>query len=207
MQLTKQQLIEAHKQGLNVLTKEGTAKIIDTLNNIYAIEYYNKGLVVWHTFEQLQSIIETIEQPKPKYNGRAVKCDTVEQANWLYKKEYSCSKNIHNSKPFELICIYLTHQGWDYEKEAIKNNYEIISFSQYCTENSIVEPKYIQGFEVKDGYNEIVSCSNDNVNFRIDILKIVYSDNCEFPFTCVNGSYRYVRYPHKEEINEIKFSN
>lgn len=207
MQLTKEQLIDAHEQGSIINTRNGNIKIVAILNDIYGVNHFNSNKVQWWMFENFERNQAIIEQHKQKYNGRAVKCDTVEQANWLYKKEYSCSKNIHNSKPFELICIYLTHQGWDYEKEAIKNNYKIISFSQYCTENSIVEPKYIQGFEVKDGYNEIVSCSNDNVNFRIDILKIVYSDNCEFPFTCVNGSYRYVRYPHKEEINEIKFSN
>lgn len=207
MQLTKEQLIDAHEQGSIINTRNGNIKIVAILGDVYGVNHCdtNSKLVKLWMFENFERNQATIEQHKPKYNGRAVKCDTVEQANWLLNKtnfdfEFSQS-DIDNNY---LVKI---EGGYCSKIFAIKNNYEIISFSQYCTENGIKEPKWIQGIEVKDGYNEIVSCSNDNVNFRIDILKIVYSDNCQFPFTCVNGSYRYARYPRKEEINEIKFSN
>jgi hypothetical protein len=161
------------------------------------------------TESELELFYSKFPELKPKkYNGRVVKCDTVYQLEWYCKHkklEYTYSVLImlvNDSKNIGIKdnSVYTD----DYAKEL---NYEIISFSQYCTENGITEPKWIQGFEVGKDYKEIVSCSNDNVNFRIDILKIVYSDNCEFPFTCVNGSYRFARYPRKDEINEIKFSN
>jgi hypothetical protein len=285
--LTKQQLIEAHEQGLNVLTKEGTAKIIDTLNNIYAIEYYNKGLVVWHTFEQLQSIIETIEQPKPKvdlsilkegeiyyiksekyeyififkirtnsnvlwdankllrdydihlycggirieyikelrlpteselelfystfpelkpkkYNGRAVKCDSIEQMRYLstkYKSEYL--QYIESNLKDGYYFYEFDSDTYRMEKECEKYNIEIISFTQYCAENNIKEPKWIQGFEVGKEYNDVVMCSYDNILFIPQILTGVFNTN--YPFVCENGDYVYCRYARRNEINEIKF--
>lgn len=203
--ITKEQLTDAHEQGLSISTRNGNIKIVAILNDVYGVNHCdtNSKLVKWWMFENFERNEAKIEQPKPKYNGKAVKCDTVEQANWLYKKEYPSSKNIHHSRPCQLICIYLTHQGWDYEKEAIENNYEIISFSDYCKEQGIKEPKWIQGFEVRDGYNDVVMVSDDK-NYWYPCILLSVNDLEEYPFETVVLKHRYCRYLNKNEINEIK---
>jgi len=89
------------------------------------------------------------------------------------------------------------------EEHFILENYEIISFSQYCQEQGIDEPKWIQGFEIGKEYNDVVMCSYDNKLFEPQILTGVFDTN--YPFVCVRGDYVYCRYPRKGEINEIKF--
>lgn len=137
-------------------------------------------------------------KPKPKYNGRAVKCDTVEQANWLLKVtnfDYELTDNNY------LVKI---DGGFCSEIYAIRSNYEIISFSDYCKENGIKEPKWIQGFEIRGGYNDVVMVSSDNINWHCHLLTSV--NNKAYPFHSKSGgSWSYCRYPKRNEINEIKF--
>lgn len=281
MQLTKEQLIDAHEQGLSINTRNGNIKIVTILGDVYGVNHFNSNQVKWWMFENFERNHATIEQPKPKvdlsilkegeiyfiksntnsylikflysqlkdieiiwncnfalrnnciyrefngikascitelrlpteselelfysnfpelkpkpqYNGRAVKCDTVEQANWLGSFELSQS-DIDNNY------VVKTDGGYCSKLFAIKNNYEIISFSQYCTENGIVEPKWLQGFEVGKDYNDVVMVSDDNTVWYIDILKSVSIDGY---FECTGGEWVYARYPRKNEINEIKF--
>ena len=217
MQLTKEQLIDAHEQGSIINTRNGNIKIVAILGDVYGVNHCdtNSKLVKLWMFENFERNQATIEQHKPKIDLSILKEGEIYFAkstmyNYLFKLRYSTqSEIIWDSN------VLLRDNEINNLSAGIKLSY--VSELRLPTESELelfysrfpeLKPKkYIQGFEVKDGYNEIVSCSNDNVNFRIDILKIVYSDNCQFPFTCVNGSYRYVRYPHKEEINEIKFSN
>jgi len=145
-------------------------------------------------------------KPKPQYNGRAVKCDTVEQWQWLTQ---SLGKFI-NIQLFESnCCVCIQDKKNEYigtirDEQHFKHEcYEIISFSQYCTENGINEPKWIQGFEVKDGYNDVVMVSDDNKNWEIEVLREVM--DITNPFSCSRFSFKYCRYLNKEEINEIKF--
>ena len=285
MSLTKENLIDAHEQGLIINTKNGNLKIVAILNDIYGVNHFNSNKVQWWMFENFERNQATIEQPKPKidlsilkegeiyfiksdknsyifkflhtrsyntviiwnynfalrnsciyregdginilyitelrlptelelelfyskfpelkpkkYNGRAVKCDTVEQANWMLNKtnfdfEFSQS-DIDNNYVVKI------EGGYCSKLFAIKNNYEIISFTQYCTENGIVEPKWIQGFEVKDGYNDVVMVSDDNYGWYSRILKSIANNR----FIDNNGNaWMFARYPKKEEINEIKF--
>ena len=287
--LTKQDLIDAHDQGLNVQTKGGTNfKIVAYLMDVFAVQYSNSTKISWYGIDKINELQCSIEskieidfsilnkdniyvfktklhtyiskyrsqkkeyielnsncllknnlidpfirgletcviteintptesdlelfyskfpelKPKTKYNGRAVKCDTVEQLRYVatkYKSEYLN----------DLKCNFV--DGYNYyefdtdtyrtEKECIITEIEIISFSQYCTENGIVEPKWIQGFEVKDGYNDVVMVSDDNYGWYSRILKSIANNR----FIDNNGNaWMFARYPKKEEINEIKFSN
>jgi hypothetical protein len=278
--LTKEQLIDAHEQGLSINTRNGNIKIVCILGDVYGVNHCdtNSKLVKWWMFENFERNQATIEQPKPKidlsilkegeiyyakstmynylfkfrystqseiiwdsnvllrdseiynlsggiklsyvtelrllteselelfyskfpelkpkkYNGRAVKCDTVDQSNWLGSFELSQS-DIDNNY------VVKTDGGYCSKLFAIENNYEIISFSQYCTENGINEPKWIQGFEVGKDYNDVVMVSDDNVVWYIDILNSVSIDG---HFNCTVGEWVYCRYPRKDEINEIKF--
>lgn len=217
MSLTKEQLIDAHEQGSIINTRNGNIKIVAILGDVYGVNHCdtNSKLVKLWMFENFERNQATIEQPKPKIDLSILKEGEIYYAKGISTYEY----------------IFIFDSIDDYKiivKKGLSVQDNFITGTFLAKKNQLIElrlpteselelfyskfpklkpKKYIQGFEVKDGYNEIVSCSNDNVNFRIDILKIVYSDNCEFPFTCVNGSYRYARYPRKEEINEIKFSN
>lgn len=164
MSLTKENLIDAHEQGLIINTKNGNIKIVAILNDIYGVNHFNSNQVKWWMFENFERNQATIEQPKPKYNGRAVKCDTYQQLEWFCKhKNY----NYTESRLIEVLNDYKNNIGIEknivasdsYAKEL---NYEIISFSQYCTENGITEPKWIQGFEVGKDYNDVVMVSDDN---------------------------------------------
>jgi hypothetical protein len=210
MQLTKQQLIEAHEQGLNVLTKNGNIKIVSILGDVYGVHHVdtNSKLVKWWLFENFERNDAKIEQPKPKYNGREVKCDSVEQMIWLNSHLKQKTLNEQYLKTNDCICFSNQHSifiGKIGTQEYFTNeiNYEVISFSQYCQENNINEPQWIQGFEVKDGYNDVVMCSDDNIYFTIDALKEVRQDI--FPFVCEHFNYKYCRLLKRSEINEIKF--
>ncbi len=144
-------------------------------------------------------------KPKPKYNGRAVKCDNLEQLTYICKSTNEWHK--YNPDPHfnhGYNCFSLTNKACQKEDYYKKHNYEIISFSQYCTENGITEPKWIQGFEVGKDYKDVVMVSDDNKVWYIDILNSVSIDG---HFNCTGGEWVYCRYPRKEEINEIKFSN
>ncbi len=284
MSLTKQQLIDAHEQGLSINTRNGNIKIVAILNDIYGVNHFNSNKVQWWMFENFERQNATIEQPKPKidlsilkegeiyylnnnlysyifkfrylilnntiiwdsnsllkdceiyinsgikssyvtelrlpteselelfyskfpklkpipkYNGRAVKCDTVEQANWLLNKtdfEFEFSQSdIDNNYVVKI------EGGYCSKIFAIKNNYEIISFSQYCEEQGIKEPIFMQGFEVKYGYNDVVMVSDDNYGWYSRILKSIANNR----FIDNNGNaWMFARYPKKSEINEIKF--
>jgi hypothetical protein len=200
MSLTKENLIDAHEQGLSINTKNGNIKIVAILNDIYGVNHFNSNQVKWWMFENFERNEAKIEQPKPKYNGRAVKCDTVEQANWLLNKtdfEFEFSQSdIDNNYVVKI------EGGYCSKIFAIKNNYEIISFSQYCEEQGIKEPIFMQGFEVKDGYNDVVMVSDDNYGWYSRILKSIANNR----FIDNNGNaWMFARYPKKEEINEIKF--
>ena len=134
MQLTKEQLTDAHEQGLSISTRNGNIKIVAILNDVYGVNHCdtNSKLVKWWMFENFERNEAKIEQPKPKYNGRAVKCDTLEQLNWLYSK---LGKNYN----FTDIELYNTiglgkEDTFCYAHYYYKQNYEIISFSDYCKE-------------------------------------------------------------------------
>lgn len=216
MSLTKEQLTDAHEQGLSIRIKNGNIKIVAILGNVYGINHFNTKQVQWWLFEQFEEQEAKIEQPKPeidlsilkegeiyfakstmyeyvfkfrissesaiiwdsnillrdseiyngsggiklnyvtelrlpteselelfyskfpdlkpkpKYNGRAVKCDTLEQLNWLYSK---LGKNYN----FTDIELYNTiglgkEDTFCYAHYYYKQNYEIISFSDYCKE-------------------------------------------------------------------------
>jgi hypothetical protein len=289
--LTKQQLIEAHEQGLNVQTNKGNIKIVSILGDVYGVHHVdtNSKLVKWWMFENFERNDAKIEQPKPvdlsilkegeiyfaksdkyeyvfifkiknntalfwdanyllrdneihsycggirieyikdlrlpteselelfyskfpelkpkpQYNGRAVKCDSVEQWKWLINK-VSPNKNVNENLylNYNLVCESdnkFGHIGCIGDDEHfILENYEIISFSQYCAENNIKEPIWIQGFEVKDGYNDVVMVSNNSIEWYLDILHRIENDK----FLCIGGMWRKCRYPRKGEINEIKF--
>jgi len=209
--LTKEQLIDAHEQGLIINTRNGNIKIVAILNDIYGVNHCdtNSKLVKWWMFENFERNEAKIEQPKPKYNGRAVKCDTVEQFIWilnkLESKHIKYGKENYEAK-FNCIdltkgTLYTTCENFDYYD---KRNYEIISFSQYCTENGINEPKWIQGFKVGKDYNDVVMVSDDNKNWEISRLLNVRE--CTHPFLTERFSFKYCRYLNKEEINEIKFN-
>jgi hypothetical protein len=209
MSLTKKQLIDAHEQGLSINTRNGNIKIVCILGDVYGVNHCdnNSKLVKWWMFENFERNEAKIEQTKPKYNGKAVKCDTVEQLRYIATKCNSIYLHAieHNFKEgFNYYQLIL--DTYRYKEECEKEHIEIISFSQYCTENGINEPKWIQGFEVKDGYNDVVICSND-ANYRtysFDVLKTVYN-HCNNTFCCIGNTWKYCRYPHKNEINEIKF--
>lgn len=292
--ITKEQLTDAHEQGLIISTRNGNIKIVAILNDVYGVNHFSSNKVQWWLFEQFEKQEATIEQPKPKidfsilkegdiyfakstmyeyvfkfrissesaiiwdsnillrdseiyngsggiklnyvtelrlpteselelfyskfpdlkpkkYNGRAVKCDTVDQLQWLFKTLADSNYEIKNIDINN--CFNITIVGFASEKYYIENNYEIISFSQYCKENGITEPKWIQGFEVRDGYNDVVMVSDDKIsintsfpNVEIRILKEVREH--EYPFKMQDGSlFEYARYPRKNEFNEIKFSN
>ncbi len=211
MQLTKEKLTDAYEQGLSISTRNGNLKIVAILNDVYGVNHFNSNKVNWWLFEQFEKQEAKIEQPKPKYNGRAVKCDSVEQLQWLFKTLADSNYEIKNIDINN--CFNITIVGFASEKYYIENNYEIISFSDYCKENGITEPKWIQGFEVKDGYNDVVMVSDDKIsintsfpNVEIRILKEVREH--EYPFKMQDGSlFEYARYPRKNEFNEIKFSN
>jgi hypothetical protein len=275
--LTKEDLIEAHEQCLNVQTKGGTNfKIVANIMDVFAVQYSNSTKISWYGIDKINELQCSIEQPKvdlsilnttdvfylktkkvayvftfdrkndvniyfryqlhltepnnnyvlgiqidcilelrlateseikllfpnyKKYNGRAVKCDSVEQLNWLYLK-------LGKNNEFTDIELCNTiglgeNDSFCYAQYYAKLNYEIISFSKYCAENNIKEPIFIQGFEVKDGYNDVVMCSDDNINFTIDTLKEVRQDI--FPFVCDHFNYKYCRLLKRSEINEIKF--
>ena len=292
--LTKEQLTDAHEQGLSISTRNGNIKIVAILNNVYGVNHFNSNKVNWWLFEQFEKQEAKIEQSKPeidlsilkevgiyyakstmhnylfkiryltpkeiiwdsnillrdseiyngirgiklsyvtelrlpteselelfyskfpnlkpkKYNGRAVKCDTVEQFVWLlnkleskhlkYGKENFESK--FNCIDLSIGTLYTTCESFDYYE---KRNYEIISFSDYCKENGITEPKWIQGFEVKDGYNDVVRVCDDQLSWELGRLIKVEKDS--FPFVLDSDcSWKYCRYPKRNEINEIKFSN
>lgn len=203
MKLTKEQLTDAYEQGLSISIKNGNIKIVAILDNVYGINHFNTKQVQWWLFEQFEEQEATIEQPKPKYNGRAVKCDTVEQANWLLFK-INATFNLKDEvrKNIDFV-IDINEKQWSSSKSFYeKLNYEIISFSDYCKENGITEPKWIQGFEVKDGYNDVVMVSDDNYGWYSRILKSIANNR----FIDNNGNaWIYARYPKRNEINEIKF--
>lgn len=218
MQLTKEQLTDAYEQGLSISTKSGTKlKIVANLMDIFAIQYYNSTKIEWFSIEKFNELQCTIEQPKPKYNGRSVKCDTVEQWQWLNLSLKEKELDLHYFAKANCICISDKNHlfvGKVHNEEHFKHEgYEIISFSDYCKEKGITEPKWIQGFEVKDGYNDVVMVSDDKIsintsfpNVEIRILKEVREH--EYPFKMQDGSlFEYARYPRKNEFNEIKFSN
>jgi hypothetical protein len=290
MQLTKQQLIEAHEQGLNVQTNKGNIKIVSILGDVYGVHHVdtNSKLVKWWLFENFERNDAKIEQPKPvdlsilkegeiyfatvasnwifkftskdniliygcyyydfenyvdinpssfsikntkelrlpteselelfytkfpelkpkKYNGRAVKCDSLEQWKWLINK-LAPNKNVNESlySNYNLVCESddkFGHIGCIGDEEHfILENYEIISFSQYCAEQGIKEPIWIQGFEAKDGYNDVVMCSDNNRIWSIQVLKSVQKG--QNPFYCGFHSWKYCRLLKRSEINEIKF--
>lgn len=158
------------------------------------------------TESELELFYSKFPKLKPKkYNGRAVKCDNLEQLTYICKSTNEWHK--YNPDPHfnhGYNCFSLTNKACQKEDYYKKHNYEIISFSQYCTENGITEPKWIQGFEVGKDYKDVVMVSDDNKVWYIDILNSVSIDG---HFNCTGGEWVYCRYPRKEEINEIKFSN
>lgn len=295
MQLTKEQLTDAHEQGLSISTRNGNIKIVAILNDVYGVNHCdtNSKLVKWWMFENFERNEAKIEQhkpnidlsilkegeiyylkrtmyhymfkfrhltpkaiiwdsnillrdseiyngsggiklnyvtelrlpteselelfyskfpdlkPKPKYNGRAVKCDTVEQILWYCKHK---DLEITKSRAIELLNDYKNNLGVENNRVYSINyakdmNIEIISFSDYCKENGITEPKWIQGFEVGKDYNDVVMVSDDDINYVVGrLIKVVDNDN--YPFHLDNEEYyKHCRYLNKNEINEIKFSN
>lgn len=291
--LTKQQLIEAHEQGLTVQTNKGNIKIVSILGDVYGVHHIdtNSKLVKWWLFENFERNDAKIKQtnkvdlsilkegeiyylesnkykyifkfrytynnellwdscnllrenevydycggirvsyitelrlpteielelfyskfpelkPKPKYNGRAVKCDSVEQMSFINSELNEKVFNTQFLNSNNCICISDKNSyfiGKIHNEEHFKHEcYEIISFSQYCTENGITEPNWIQGFEAKDGYNDVVMVSADKNTWHCHLLTSV--NNKEYPFHSKSGgSWSYCRYPRKGEINEIKF--
>ena len=206
MQLTKQQLTDAYEQGLSINTKNGNIKIVAIINDIYGVNHFNSNKVQWWLFEQFGKQEAKIEYPKPKYNGRAVKCDTVEQWQWVNLSLKEKELDLHYFNKANCICISDKNPlfvGKVHNEEHFKHEgYEIISFSDYCKEQGIEEPKWIQGFEVKDGYNDVVMVSDSGNDWYIDILNSVSIDG---NFYCTGGEWVYCRLLRKGEIKEIKF--
>jgi len=210
--LTKEDLIEAHEQGLNVQTKGGTNfKIVAYIHDAFAVQYSTSTTISWYSIDKINELQCSIEQPKPKYNGKAVKCDSVEQFIWLLNKLESkyikYAKENYESK-FNCIdlaqgTLYSTCEDYDYYN---KRNYEIISFSQYCAEQGIKEPIFIQGFEVKCGYNDVVMVSDDNESWYLEKLVGIKKHPVQgWQFETQLTYYRYCRLLKRSEINEIKF--
>ena len=178
-----------------------------TFTNCNMCDVYNITELRLPTESELELFYSKFPElkPKPKYNGRAVKCDNLEQLTYICKSTNEWHK--YNPDPHfnhGYNCFSLTNKACQKEDYYKKHNYEIISFSQYCTENGITEPKWIQGFEVGKDYKDVVMVSDDNKVWYIDILNSVSIDG---HFNCTGGEWVYCRYPRKEEINEIKFSN
>lgn len=288
MSLTKEQLTDAHEQGLSISTRNGNIKIVAILNDVYGVNHFSSNKVQWWLFEQFEKQESTIEQHKQKidfsilkegeiyfakstmyeyvfkfrissesaiiwdsnillrdgefyngsggiklnyvtelrlpteseleifyskfpelnpkkYNGRAVKCDTVEQILWYCKHK---DLEITKSRAIELLNDYKNNLGVENNRVYSINyakdmNIEIISFSDYCKEQGIKEPKWIKGFEVRDGYNDVVMVSDNLKSWHINILQSV--NNGLQPFNCGFHSWKHCRYLNKNEINEIKF--
>ena len=212
--LTKEQLTDAHEQGLSISTRNGNIKIVCILNDVYGVNHFNSNKVYWWLFEQFEKQEAKIEQFKPKYNGRAVKCDNLEQIKFVAKNEGSKLNIEHYTFNDWNQCIIIeTKEIYELhrtDKLSVNPNLEIISFSDYCKENGITEPKWIQGFEIGKQYNDVVMVSDDNKNWCIDLLRVVNideDDNFSPYFNCLNNNWKYCRYPRKNEINEIKFVN
>ena len=231
-----QATIEQHKPKIDLsILKEGEIyfaksnnsqiifkyKAIDTEIHSYAMYFINYNTIFTNcnmcdvynitelrlpTESELELFYSKFPELKPKkYNGRAVKCDNLEQLTYICKSTNEWHK--YNPDPHfnhGYNCFSLTNKACQKEDYYKKHNYEIISFSQYCTENGITEPKWIQGFEVGKDYKDVVMVSDDNKVWYIDILNSVSIDG---HFNCTGGEWVYCRYPRKEEINEIKFSN
>lgn len=186
------------KQG-DVLICGGDEFKVNHVVNDVAVIMNKYNTVYHHSFWELKNFSF---KTKPKYKGRAVKCDSVEQANWLQKRLNPLFDSICHSQKDSIICVYLTDKGWDYEEAIDKEMYEIISFSQYYQENNITEPKWFKGFEVKKGYNDIMIVSGSNNNECVRLIEEV-SYNCfidDIKMKWINA-----RYPSKGEINPIKF--
>lgn len=191
--MTKQELQEAFEQGLELELDDTNIKIIQIIDNIYFVSFNGSANLLACTIDRFKSA-EVIN--KPKYNGKAVKCDNIEQIRYLSKDtrhdyEFNASKENR---------YYLLGFGYLLYKECcIENNYEIISFSDYCKEQGIEEPKWNQGFEVRDGYNDLVMVrDNDFTEWKGRILSMV----TEFYFIDKQGSpWKYARLPKKDEFN------
>lgn len=232
-----QATIEQHKPKIDLsILKEGEIYFAKSTmyNYLFKLRYSTQSEIIWDsnvllrdneinnlsagiklsyvselrlpTESELELFYSKFPELKPKkYNGRAVKCDNLEQLTYICKSTNEWHK--YNPDPHfnhGYNCFSLTNKACQKEDYYKKHNYEIISFSQYCTENGITEPKWIQGFEVGKDYKDVVMVSDDNKVWYIDILNSVSIDG---HFNCTGGEWVYCRYPRKEEINEIKFSN
>ena len=85
-----------------------------------------------------------------------------------------------------------------YNGKAIKSKM-VISFSDYCKEQGIEEPKWNQGFEVRDGYNDLVLIRD----FKSEQwMGAILSKVTEKKFIDNAGIYwNHARLPKKDEFN------
>jgi len=210
MSLTKENLIDAHEQGLSINTKNGNIKIVAILNDIYGVNHFNSNQVKWWMFENFERNEAKIEQPKPKIDLSILKEGEIYYAKGISNYEYIfIFDNINDYK-------IIVKKGL-----CVQDNFETSSF--IAKKNNLIElrlptelelelfyskfpelkpKKYIQGFEVKDGYNDVVMVSDDNYGWYSRILKSIANNR----FIDNNGNaWMFARYPKKEEINEIKF--
>lgn len=135
--ITKEQLTDAYEQGLSISTRNGNIKIIAILGDVYGVNHCdtNSKLVKWWMYENFERNEAKIEQPKQKYNGRAVKCETVEQLRYIATRHKSEYIEYADNNFFERFNYYeYDTDTYRTEQECIKAELEIISFSDYCKE-------------------------------------------------------------------------
>ena len=215
MQLTKEQLTDAHEQGLSISTRNGNIKIVAILNDVYGVNHCdtNSKLVKWWMFENFERNEAKIEQPKPKIDFSILKEGDIYFAkSTMY--EYVFKFRISSESAIIWDSNILLRDSEIYNGSGgIKLNY--VTELRLPTESELelfyskfpeLKPKkYIQGFEVGKEYNDVVMVSDDLKSWHINILQSV--NNGLQPFNCGFHSWKHCRYLNKNEINEIKFSN
>ena len=118
-------------------------------NSVVAI--CNDAEIITYLFNELNDNGYSLKK-EPQYSGTAVKCESHEQIEWLCERLsgdryiHYCQGNFEDNYNY----IDLDNSTVLTEIQCKKNNYQIISFSEYCHQEGIEEPKWIQGFLVGD---------------------------------------------------------
>ena len=170
-------------------------------NSIIGISECNEANT--YSFNELVKYNYLLKEPK-QYNSTAVKCDTVEQANWLLEKlDFGfrlSQKQIQNK-----ACIYvedINRGTWDYQID-VSSKIQVISFSEYCKQEGIEEPPLYCGFEVGD-YSEknvwvkVSDISIENAKNQNNAYRLLTVDNNKYPF--IDANYNAWKYAVKLEL-------
>jgi hypothetical protein len=219
MSLTKEQLINAHDQGLVINTRNGNLKIVAILNDIYGVNHFNSNKVQWWMFENFERNQATIEQPKPKIDLSILKEGEIYFGKTKNSQVVFKYKNIDTEiHSYAMYFIGYNTKFTNCNMCDVDNITELRLPTEselelfYSRFPELKPKKYIQGFEVGKNYNDVVFVSDSHLsintsfpNVSMRILKEVRED-IDYPFIMHDNSmFAYARYPHKEEINEIKF--